>query len=216
VHRAIPRHSRRTIVAPAECGIHHDAFRDVGDAVAVVERQIGLRISDPVAEQRVAPSKTARNRLRIGIDQQLRGIEAVSFQRSVWPVDAVTIELSWSRVRQIGVPDLIRSFDEVGSPRFAPSVRRVEEAELDGSRVLGEQREIDTLSVPRGAERVRLPGPDALHLVRQPPVLPDRNSSFISKQRPCAIVATRIAKLQVSQRVDFYEGAIQTDGGRTV
>src|SRR5439155_26464892 len=45
----------------------------------------------------------------------------------------------------------------------------VEQAELDALRVLGEQREVHALAVPRGAERERHSRPDLPHRSSAPP-----------------------------------------------
>ena len=75
--RLFPRDLRPALLAPGEGGLDDPAFRDEARIVAPIDRQILARAADAVAENRVGPAQPAVQRLGIGIDQQLVGVEAM-------------------------------------------------------------------------------------------------------------------------------------------
>ena len=80
--------------------------------------------------------------------------------RIVGAVDAIAVERAGPRVRQVAVPDLVGVFRQHDAVDLALA-RGVEQAELDLFGVRREQREVDALAVPGGAERIGLPGQPA-------------------------------------------------------
>ena len=136
-------------------------FGHAAGAVVGIGLEVLARAADLVGEQRVAPPDRARDRLRVRVDQQLGGVEAIAVLRIVRSVDAIAVELSGAHVGQIAVPDLIGALAQSDRVRFDVVVFVLEQAELDAGRVLGEDREVDALAVPCGTERIRLAGPDA-------------------------------------------------------
>src|ERR1700730_12717052 len=102
---------------------------------------------------RVRPAKAAVQRFGIGIEEQLMGVEAVPAAGIVRTIDAITIERARPRIGQIAMPDLIAAFRQ-GAARDLAHARGVEQAELDLRRIGGEEREIDPLAVPGGAQRI--------------------------------------------------------------
>jgi hypothetical protein len=100
-HHLVPGHARRAVVAPGEGGLDDLAARQVGGAVAAVEGEVALAVADAVAEERVVPAQRADDVARVGVEQQLVGIEAQALARAVGPVHAVAVELAGSRLRQV-------------------------------------------------------------------------------------------------------------------
>ena len=89
-----------------KAGSMHRRQRRVGGVVAIVERQVVVRIADLVAEHRVGPANRRADRLRVRIEDDLVRVESVAVLRLVRTVDAVTVELVRPDVRQVAVPDL--------------------------------------------------------------------------------------------------------------
>src|ERR1039457_3333787 len=107
----------------------------------------------------------ADDRLGVGVEQQLRRVEAKSVFRLVGAVDAVAVALSRTNARQIDVP-VVRGLVLDRDPGLV--VILVEQAQLDALGALGEQREVRALAVPARAERKRLSTPDERHLTSAP------------------------------------------------
>ncbi|KAG1428121.1 hypothetical protein G6F57_023214 [Rhizopus arrhizus] len=75
--RVYPWRLRRLAVAPVERDVfRHDGLGHGRRAVAAVHRQVGARVVQPVAEERVAPARRAGQVARVGVQQQLVRIEA--------------------------------------------------------------------------------------------------------------------------------------------
>ena len=92
----------------------------------------------------------------IGIKQQLVGIEPVSGLWRVGPVHAIAVDGAGPRIRQIAVPDLVGIFGQLDTVELV-AAGRIKQAQLDLGCVCGEQREVDTQSVPGGAQRMGKP-----------------------------------------------------------
>src|SRR5919106_5856884 len=98
---------------------------------------------DHVPEHLVGPSQRARYRLRVWIQNNLVRVEAMAGGRVVRSVDAVTVELIWTCIRQKGVPDhvgLLRKWHAVG---FFRRVRATEQTQFNLCRVRRKDREVD-------------------------------------------------------------------------
>ena len=154
-----PGNARRAVVAPGEGAVDHAAFRHAARVVAAVERQVFAGRADAVAEMGVRPAERSEQRLGVGVDQQLVGIEAVAGGRLVRAVDAVAVERAGTRFRQVAVPDLVGIFRQ-RHPVDLAGAGLVEQAQLDLGRIGREQGEIDAEAVPGGAQRVGPAGPD--------------------------------------------------------
>src|SRR5213079_1728502 len=99
------------------------------------------------------------DRLRVRVEQELVRIEAVPARRVVRAVDSVAVPPARADAGDVAMP-VVRGDVVQLDPRLAVAF---EQAELDALRVLGEEREVRPLAVPRRAERERLTRPD-LHL----------------------------------------------------
>ena len=106
-HGQVPRRAERPIVAPGEGGVHDDALGNEGSAVALVSREVRVRVADPVPEDRVAPLDRPGNGLGIGIEQHLPRVEAMARGGFVRAVDAVSVVQTGPPLGEVRVPDLI-------------------------------------------------------------------------------------------------------------
>ena len=159
--RIVPRISRRAVVSPGEGFVDYDRQGRKLGVVALVERQIGLGVSQFVAPHFVRPARLAGDRLGIGIEQDFVGIEAMPLGRLVGPVDPKAINLPRHHVRQIDVPDQVGLLGQRDANRLLFVVGRIEQAELDLRRVFRIQGKIDAAAVPRGSQRIRSAWPDS-------------------------------------------------------
>jgi hypothetical protein len=155
----VPGPLPRPRAAPGEGGVDDLAFWHEGGAVALVERQVLLRIADHVAEQRVVPLQGAMQPLGVGIDQQLVRVEAVAGLRLIGAVDAIAVEPARAQVGQIAVPDLVGELGQDDARGLAPVIV-VEQAELDLLGIRRKQGEVGAGAVPGRAQRIRQTRPD--------------------------------------------------------
>jgi len=122
--------------SPFKSGIYDQTFGNVGRTVALVEREIAVRIADLVTEAGVVPSNRADVRAGVGIQQQFIGIESMAVFRLVRPMNPVAIYRSRLQIRDVAVPDFVGEFRQVNAMQLALS-RFVEEAHLYSCRVFG-------------------------------------------------------------------------------
>ncbi len=156
-----PGHSGRPIVAPGEGLVQHGGQRREAGVVALVERQIGLRVAHAVAPHFVAPARLPGDGLGVGIEQDLVLVEAVAFGRLVGAVHAIAVNLPRQHVGQIGVPDHVGLLGDLNAVRFALAVGRLEQAQLDARGMLRVQGEVRPAAVPGGAQRIGPARPDS-------------------------------------------------------
>ena len=157
-----PRGRRRPVVLPVEVLVDDDALGDRRRVVVTVRHEIGVRIRSRNVRQGVRTVMQHRplDRLRIRVDQQLVRIEAVADGRVVRTVHAIPVALPRTDAAHIAMPVERGSLGQL-DPRLAICV--VEQAELDATRVLREEREVRAAPVRRRTEGERLARPD-LHL----------------------------------------------------
>ena len=136
------------LLAPGVGGLDDPAFGNKARIVAPVDCQILARAADAIAKYRVGPAQPAMKRLRIGIDQQLIGVETVPIGGIVRSVDPVAIKQAGARIRQIDVPDLVGVFGQF-NPRFFVQAGVVEQTQLDFLGMSRKKSEIHALAVPR-------------------------------------------------------------------
>ena len=92
----------------------------------------------------------ADQRLGIGIEQKLVGIEAVTGGRLIRAVDAVAIHGPRPRIGQIAVPDLVGVFRQNHPLQLPPPVP-IEQAQLDLGGMSGEESEVHSQAIPGSA-----------------------------------------------------------------
>jgi len=158
-HHVLPRDHGAAVVTPGEGRFEHAALGHERRAVAAVERKVLALAADRVAVERVAPAQLAHQVLRIGVEHQLVGVEAVALLRLVGAVHPVAVGLAGARLGQVAVPHAIGAVAQRNALQLLAAAI-VEKAQLDLLGVLREESEVDALPVPGGAARVRPPGPD--------------------------------------------------------
>ena len=218
VHR--PR--RRPLAPPGEGRVDHHALEHEGRAVALVEGEVLVRVADAVAVERVVPAQLAGELLRIGVQQQLVGIEAMAGVGLVGAVHAVAVALARPRVGQVAVPDLVRHLRKLDALGLLVVV--VEQAKLDLGGVGREDRKVGAPAVPGGTQGIGPARPDASELVRHAQALLwdyTRGSgrrpagSLIAatlERRPESPVPDRAVASPVSRRRQWRVGGAATAG----
>ena len=135
-----------------------------GGAVALVLPEIRIvAASDRIAVERIVPGEGADEFTRIGVEQQLRIVEAVTVHRVERAADAIAVELAGLHARDMAVPDAVGAFGQRDALGLLAAVLG-EEAERDAFGMVGKQREIGALGVRRGAEGIGIPRGKLGHL----------------------------------------------------
>ena len=150
--RLVPGGARRPIAGPVERRVDDDGARRERRAVVVVPPQIRGGIAEPIAVQRLVPYDITVDGAGVGVEQQLARVEAMSLLRRERPMDAIAVALARTDPGDVAVPAVRRDFRQHETRLGAG---RVEQAELDAIRVLGEEREVRPLGVWGRAERIR-------------------------------------------------------------
>src|SRR3954452_2065890 len=105
---AFPGYSRLPRAASRMEGrVYHGGLGYCPRIVPPVEPQIVELASGTVAEMGIAPHQPARNPTRIGIEQQLVAVEAVTVLGFVRAVNPVAIELTGRDVIEVAMPDIL-------------------------------------------------------------------------------------------------------------
>src|SRR6185437_10387867 len=112
-HRVVPGNPRRAVIAPGEGRVGYPALGCACRAVTLVEGEIALRVSEAVAEMRIAPDERPFEPLGVGLDEELVGIEALPLLRAVGSMGAIAVEESRLGLGKVAVPDLIRALAQL-------------------------------------------------------------------------------------------------------
>ena len=185
----------RPVALPEERVIDHDRFRDRGGVVLVVELEVIVRrpVGDVWQDVGVAsPVDHPLDRLGVRIDQQLGGVEAMTFGRRVGTVHPVAVALTGTDPWQVAVP--VERLALAHLDRHLVALL-VEQAQLYALGVLREQREVGAAAVPRRTQRERSAWPD----LRQMISAPDNGGSLMWPSRRLASSAVAIRTRSPSQ-----------------
>jgi hypothetical protein len=104
-----------------------------------------------IGEHLVTPIDQSRDCARIGINQELEFIEAMTFLRCIESMHTVAVELTAAHVRQKAMPDPVSNLSKPHSSVFLDIFGTSEQAELDAGGVFREQGEVRSLSRNFGA-----------------------------------------------------------------
>ena len=106
--RAVPRRPRRPVVAPVEGRIDHHALGHRARAVARIGGEVRRRPAGRSGwlARDGCHAHGAAQRARVGIEQQLGGVEAMPTLRGVGTVHAIAVELAGSDPPHVGAPDI--------------------------------------------------------------------------------------------------------------
>ena len=138
------RGPRRLVVAPVERRVDDHVTRHVRGAVRGVD---GRAVPHPVGKQRLVPAQLALDGLAVRVEQELGRIAPVPEFRLVGTMYTVGVALAGTYPRQVAMPDEAIHLGQRDPGLRAPGgavavVARLEQAQLDGRRHLGEQGEI--------------------------------------------------------------------------
>src|SRR5262245_15295143 len=92
--RLVPRYTWWAVVTPGKGCIDDHRQGGVWCAVALVEGQIGLGVSDAIAEELVGPAHVTADGLGIGIEHHLVRVKPVALLGLIWAIHAIAIELA--------------------------------------------------------------------------------------------------------------------------
>ncbi len=133
-----------------------DGLRDERRAVRVVAHAV-VRAG---AEHRGVQRERAIERARVGIDEELRRIEAVAVARVVRAVRAQTVAVARGDPGHEAVEDVAGALGQRDARALGRS-RRVEQAQFDGRRVRRHHRDVRAVARERHAERLGASGAGA-------------------------------------------------------
>ncbi len=143
-HRVHPGRAQGTVLVPVEVGIDHDRLGHEGRAVAVVHVQVAA--AHGIAEQRVVPDQVADDLHRVGVQQQLVGVEAMALFGREGAVHAVAVGLPRADLGQVAVPYAALHVRQVEA-RDLVRAGLVVEAQLHPGRMLRPKGEIRALAI---------------------------------------------------------------------
>ena len=145
----LPRDVRPRHPLPVEGVVDHGAQRRVRRAVALVA-QLAAGAGDRAHEARV-PAVRPPDRLGVGIEQHLVGVEAVALVGRPRAVDAEAVATAAAEARHVPVPHRAGPLGEHQRAARLRVVGGVEQHHLDAGGVLGVDREVHAAGVRRGA-----------------------------------------------------------------
>lgn len=153
-HRVVVLGARAPVVAPVEVRVDHDRGHGVRRRVQVIAL-VGR--PERIAVHLLAPLDRATDRTRVRVEQQLRGVDALSALGRVPPVHPEPVPLPGHDPRQIRVP-----YERVALAQLHRRLRAVvvQQTQLDAVGGLREDREVGTGAVVRGTEWICLSRPD--------------------------------------------------------
>ena len=116
------------VLAPREGGVDDAGARHERRAVALVIAGVVARLHGVPKHGRV-PFEATLDRLGVGVEHQLVGVEAMAGARLVGPVHAVGIDRAGPRVGEVAVPHLVGEFRQFYALDLAVA-EMIEEAEF--------------------------------------------------------------------------------------
>ena len=158
--RVRPRGVRAAVLPPGEEGVDDHAAGDAGLGVELAHLLVALALP-AVAEELRSPAQLARDRLRVGVHQQLVGVVAQPLGGGVATVDPVAVVLPRSHPVDVAMPVQVGALGELERHRRRPGA--VDEDQLHALGGGGEEGEVRPLPVPRRPQGDEVTGPGRLH-----------------------------------------------------
>ena len=150
--RALPRHADAVVMAPGVGRVDDFALGHKRGAVALVKTQVGIRVADGVAKQRLGPFEFTHQLLGIRVDEQFMVVETVAVFGVVRAVHAIAVDLPRVRIGQVAMEGFVGVFRQFDAFQF-DFTRSVEQTQFNLGGVGGKQREIDPQSIPSCPQR---------------------------------------------------------------
>src|SRR5665213_1060723 len=136
-HRVWPGMIRPAVIFPIEALVDDHALWDREGVIAVVDLEIRSRSIRVVGEhRRRVVANTTVDCFRVGVDEELRGIESVPGLGLVGPIDPVGVALPWSGTGKVAVPVERGALFELYAGLV---ILAVEKTELDTFGVFGKE-----------------------------------------------------------------------------
>ncbi len=153
VEHLIARRDPRRVVPAGRCfrRRRHASFERTQCVVARVERARAIGVAEFVAVVLGRPGKSADDLARPGVEQQLVGVEAVAVLGLVWAVRAQAIDEAGADAFDKTVEDAVGGAVQRVLLQLSGAAR-VEDAEFDLRRVVGEDGDVDATVSGEGAE----------------------------------------------------------------
>jgi hypothetical protein len=96
------------IISPNEGWVDHDTARKYPRTVAGVHELLGV-LSHGTAGEPTVPAQRTVDGVRIGVEEQLVGIEELPFFRLMGAVYAIGVTLARAKIGEVAMPDTVRS-----------------------------------------------------------------------------------------------------------
>ena len=164
----MPRNIRPRVRPPGKSGVNDAVLRHSRGIVTAVKGQIFLLMSNPISKMRVVPVNRSQYLLAVRIKDKFVGIESMALKRSIWPKDAVSVQLPGTNLRKIPVPNHVGLLGKRDAPNFT-FPRNVEKAEVNLLGMFRVESEVNALTVPGCAQRIGPPRPDDGLISHLPP-----------------------------------------------
>ncbi|MND86631.1 hypothetical protein D3C80_786060 [compost metagenome] len=107
---AVPGHADTLVAAPGVGRVDDLALGHERRAVALIETEVAVGVTNGVAEQRFGPFQAAHQLFGVRVDQQLVGVETVAVLRLIGAVYAVAVDLSGVGIGQVAVENFVGVF----------------------------------------------------------------------------------------------------------
>ncbi len=159
-HRVAEGAPRELVVVPEEEVVHDHALGRAGRVVPRIRRLVA-HVGLDEAPHRRAPVDLVGDGARVGIEEDLPGVEAEPAPRLVRAVHAEAVELPRCEPGHEAVEHVGGELGQGQRLALGDAGGPVEQADVDPARVLGEDGEVDAGAVVRRAERVRSSRPDS-------------------------------------------------------
>ena len=149
--------SRRPVVAPVKERVDDHGQHRVTQGVRLVEL---LGIAKVIGVKRPVSVDLTVDGFRVRVEQQLRGVAAVTVGGVIRAVDSEPISLAGLDGREVAVPHV-----SVDLGQFDPGLNAVvgDQADLDLGRNLGEEGEVDTAAIERRSQGIGMARPEGVH-----------------------------------------------------
>src|SRR5438309_842513 len=105
---------------------------------------------------KIARDERTCERLGIGIEQQLVGIEAMAMLRLIGAMNAVAVLCAWADIGEIAVPDIVGALQQA-EPLQLAAIAGIEQAQFDLLRICRKDRKVCPDAVEGRSKRSRRP-----------------------------------------------------------
>ena len=156
-----PGDIRPLIFSPCESGIDDQSQGGIRGRVAIVEGKILITLVFTETEQCFIPFQHPTNSAGIRVKQDFVRVESKTVLRRIRAVNSKSVKSARFQVGKVGMKDVVGSFGQFDPFRFLMIIGRIEQAQFDLGRIVGEQSDINACAIPNGSQRIRMSWPDS-------------------------------------------------------